>query len=718
MFGPFLSFFLSIISLTAFGQGFQIFSEKHQEGLVDSLGQVTIDAQYQKLGWTNSDYHGESLLGFRKNDKWGLMNSEGKIRAKAIYYSIDPLNESFYKVSTKFGLTNNLRHGLINPKGKQVLSNSYFSIQSTGEVLVVSEYTNDRVVYGVLDAELEMLVPTKFRQIRHYRNTLLLLDFSGNWQALKITGEKISPEVFDHIEFLGEYILTRHKGGVGLLSAVDAREIFPPKMKKIDLSTGQPTASENTAWEIRDPALEIQLTIKSDSLKSLKDGLLVSYFNGSPRVYGERKELLPDNNFDIKQTGKGCIIMENYSNNCWEARKFSGDLLLKGDSIYFDGSYFIVRMADKYDIYNHFGRKINQYPLEQVMASQAQQTPTKRGGQWGVIDFQGQNAVKFAFDSIGVGMNNVFPVKYVGEWGLIDAFGQWLVHPQYDSFSKISDLFVGERKGLKTLFSKRGRNLLVTRHRLQEGNESVEVLFEGNKKGLITSEGVQVFAPFYDEVFHFGEYYCAKRPEGSVIKDHLGRFVTPLDQGVQQVLDYHEDFFLIKKDNLFGFLDSDGRLRIANRYDSARSFSDGMAAIKLIGKWGFIDKEERLIIQPHYAEVSDFELDVAIIKENAYGLINKQGRIILEQVYQNINRTPKGSYLLKSQNGKVGLADDHGEIVLSPSFDNLEEIGNGLLVATRNKRKALYNQQGKLLLGFVYSDIKSLGTLIALQPVN
>src|SRR5206468_8469070 len=39
----------------------------------------------------------------------------------------------------------------------------------------------------------------------------------------------------------------------------------------------------------------------------------------------------------------------------------------------------------------------------------------------------------------------------------------------------------------------------------------------------------------------------------------------------------------------YGFIDKTGKEVIPRKYDDARSFSEGLAAVKLNGEWGFID---------------------------------------------------------------------------------------------------------------------------------
>ena len=53
-------------------------------------------------------------------------------------------------------------------------------------------------------------------------------------------------------------------------------------------------------------------------------------------------------------------------------------------------------------------------------------------------------------------------------------------------------------------------------------------------------------------------------------------------------------------------LDKSGKLAGEPRFDDARDFSEGLAAVKLEGLWGFVDKTGELVIPPVFSYVHDF----------------------------------------------------------------------------------------------------------------
>lgn len=696
-------------------QSVSVFEEQGRFGLKDSADQVLIDPKYENLGWYPEEERViRDFLGYQQRGSWGLISISGKKLTPAKFYSIGPFSDELFLVSTRESLSNRLNYGLIDTRGKQVLSNAYFHVSKLDELILVSEYTQGDQLYGLYNRRFQVVLPPAYLEIRKFKQLILAKGNDDRWICFDSMGRRILDTTIDSFEVIGGFLVIDRNGAKGLLDLAGGTLKYRPVNKGFHGLPESPEPIPPQKWSVYDRELNFLLDLEADSLSDFGD-VMVAMMNGGQRLYSDSSQILEGKSITLQQVLKGYVVIR--TKDQFEAFNDEGKQLAKGDSIHFDGSYFFVLEKHKWRVVNVFGRQINQYPLEDVMVSQENYIPVKRAGQWGLLDFSGELIVPHVYDSIGVGFGASFPVEYVGSWGVINPFGNWLIQPAYQSINRLSDLYVGEKRGAKTLLTRKGKNLYTTPDDLKLGNASIEVIHDEGK-GLITTDGVVIFDPIYDQVRHLGDFYMAQRAEGAVIKDGLGAFIVRLDDRVAEVLDYSEEFFLIKKDGLYGFIDERGRIRIANRYDSARHFREEMAPIKLIGKWGFIDKSERLVVQPQYKEVGDFYHGRAIVHQDFYGLIDLEGRKVLEMAFRSISRTKEGSYILEDKNGRKGLANELGEIILTPSFDNMRDIGNGLIIAERKDKKGIYDHSGKLMMGFDYSEIISAGSYIFMLPIR
>lgn len=73
------------------------------------------------------------------------------------------------------------------------------------------------------------------------------------------------------------------------------------------------------------------------------------------------------------------------------------------------------------------------------------------------------------------------------------------------------------------------------------------------------------------------------------------------------------------------------------KYEDAKSFSEGLASVKLNGKWGFVDTKGKEVITLQYEEAKYFEEGYAAVKQNGkWGIINKENSVIVGFMYDDI----------------------------------------------------------------------------------
>jgi hypothetical protein len=85
-----------------------------------------------------------------------------------------------------------------------------------------------------------------------------------------------------------------------------------------------------------------------------------------------------------------------------------------------------------------------------------------------------------------------------------------------------------------------------------------------------------------------------------------------------------------------GIIDTNGKTIIASKYEAAESFSEGLAAVKLHGKWGYVDKVGKPVIPFEYGKAGSFKGGVAAVKAGGWGFINNKGKEIVPAVYDDM----------------------------------------------------------------------------------
>ena len=65
---------------------------------------------------------------------------------------------------------------------------------------------------------------------------------------------------------------------------------------------------------------------------------------------------------------------------------------------------------------------------------------------------------------------------------------------------------------------------------------------------------------------------------------------------------------------LYGFIDKEGNWIVEPRFESAYSFSEGMAAVRLDDNWGYIDSNGNMVIEPKYKDALGFSEGLAPVQ--------------------------------------------------------------------------------------------------------
>jgi len=100
---------------------------------------------------------------------------------------------------------------------------------------------------------------------------------------------------------------------------------------------------------------------------------------------------------------------------------------------------------------------------------------------------------------------------------------------------------------------------------------------------------------------------------------------------------------------------------IQDKYEAAKSFSEGLAPVKEDGLWGYIDRENNIKIECRFDDANSFSESVAAVKENnLWGVINSNGQYILAPKYPN---------LADCQNGLLMVLDEKGAYLCYVNLD-------------------------------------------------
>lgn len=695
------------------GSEINIISSGSFKGLANPTGEILIPAVHEEIGWSDGTVFLENeVIGYRDQGKWGLINTRNKKITSAEFNSLLPIGEDTFLASKKARLTNHLYHGLIDNKGEVVVGFNYFSISRlTKARFKVGDYRDGSVYHGVRGIEDEEIIPCDYRAIEVMENLIVCYGDDQLVRIFDLNGRQIYNRWLDGIKPHLDGFEIVEEGRSGILSR-DHRLISYPNLKGI---TEEGVRNNFNRWEVRSLVKDSVFYESCDSITILNENLWIAHVNDAEHMLGAHERLFSNQKYHLKYIQRGFIVAQNKQSGKWGLYKTGGEAVDEGfDFILADSNYFYCQRGNKWDIYNAFSRKLNDKQFEEISLSIQRNIPVKKNGFWGFVDFMGDPLVSYKFDQVAPGIENQYLARYVGKWGIANLPESWLALPEFDTI-EVDTKFYLARKGRATyIFDDKGDLLLRTGYEVSVENDII-YLKENAHLGLITAIG-SIIDPQYKSIKKVGDFYVCKKDSVLEMLNPYGRKVLTAVDEVQEVFSYSEGYFHILKDDKHGFVDENGKLRVANRYDGALPYSEDMAAVKLRGKWGYINKWEHLVVQPHYDTCSAFKGGLANVSiDGKFGIINTKGEMIIHPDFELISRTPYGNYVVTSPQMKQGLADEKGRILLSTNYDEVIDTAHEFVIARKGENYGVVKYDGHSYVPFNYKQVQVQGDYLLLM---
>lgn len=247
-----------------------------------------------------------------------------------------------------------------------------------------------------------------------------------------------------------------------------------------------------------------------------------------------------------------------------------------------------------------------------------------------------------------------------------------------------------------------------------EGAEELSAFADGvaqvkvnGKWGFITTPGGEVQNLLYDEVLPFVEGMAAVRigsQWGYVNQDNLNK---PAVCQWESTTSYKNGLAVVSKNGKEQAIDTQGNVVVGPNYQRIRAYGDGLFPVCAEGLWGYIDLEERVIIPFIYEDAGSFTGGLAVVVkdgETYYIDTTGDGRIgNFEDAWGfSENHTAK-----VKAGEKYGLINSDGAHLITPDWDNVWNLQEGVATVERDGKFGYVNQNNELVIEPIYSDVWS-----------
>jgi hypothetical protein len=236
-------------------------------------------------------------------------------------------------------------------------------------------------------------------------------------------------------------------------------------------------------------------------------------------------------------------------------------------------------------------------------------------------------------------LDELYPENLGGKFGYIDPTGKWVITPQFAGASEFSE-------GLAAVKGSNG-----------------DFLGYVDKTGaLAIAKTLFVAKPFREE-----RACIAVENRGKIEYRYIGRDGASVIPGpFAEARDFHEGLAAVKVSGKWGFVDRNGKFAIGPQYFSAGDFHEGLAAARLESKFGFVDKTCAAHIAPQYIKAGHFSEGLAAASDSngLMGFIDHLGKFIIPGDYRSVTPFSEGLAWAERRNHTSVFIDKFGQAVI------------------------------------------------------
>jgi hypothetical protein len=619
-------------------------------GYADKSGKIVIAPIYDEVAWQDlqSFSSGGILARVKANGKYGYIDRKGK---EVTPLHFDEAPQLSGGCSGMIQVRIGEKWGWIDRRGKEITLPLY---DETVEYPMKCPGLPWKLLYVFFDVH-----PAAFDD---YPMARIMAD--GKWGYIDVRGKEMIPprydEIYDEDHVKGDVLALVREGNQWYWIDFDGKEITPAYLAEADAGNLRPIQLGDK-WGYASVDGIVMILPHFDQARDFRA-------NGQAIAMEDGKWVFIDANGKIQD--RFPTLAEIDPPRYEEVDEFSGTSGLA--RVKRDGKWGYIDLRGKevvlpqYEEAGRFGA--NRWAM------------VKRDGKFGLIDSSGKEFVSPRFDEIlRFDANGLARVRQNGKWGYVNAKGTEVIAPRFDDAGFASTATKQERvamNGKWGLVDLQGKEILPLRFdtildgSLVAKDDVLALVGEGGKWVWLDMNGKEIVP-------------------ARILHADIERLTrTRVDMGGNEAWSDGQ-FDRSRSLTKYGYADQWGVIIIPPRFDEASyGFNkQGLASVKLDGKWGWIDGEGQTVIPLRFDEV-DIESftergdRLALVRIGGkWGGIDAQGETIIPFHFDEIARFNTLGLARVKLDGKLGWVDQQGESVILPRFDVAADFGKNTRLA-------------------------------------
>lgn len=212
-------------------------------------------------------------------------------------------------------------------------------------------------------------------------------------------------------------------------------------------------------------------------------------------------------------------------------------------------------------------------------------------------------------------------------------------------------------------------------------------------------------------IFGLGDYNSRKKGIYSLLEQKV--IVPCIYDDISKL--YNQNLFKVERGGLYNVIDMNNTLRFSNWFEKLRTpYRVKNRYIVMIGnRYGVIDSKENYLIPAEYIEISTEGYSdgsyMAQNKEGKFGCITLDGNVTLPFIYDELSKS-RGDNVISAKGGKCGLVKVNSGTPHEISTCDYDDINrsSGVFITKKNGKFGMLDESGNLVLKHKYDELKIL----------
>lgn len=422
-----------------------------------------------------------------------------------------------------------------------------------------------------------------------------------------------------------------------------------------------------------------------------------------------------DNKWGVIDSSGNIVIEPSYGEMIVVPNSKEDVFLCTYDVNYDDGTYSTKALnAEEQEIFTEYEQveAIENIDENQNLSYEGKVLKVQKDEKYGLIDMTGKEVLSCEYDKITAlqGVKNTLLVLKDDNYGIVNNEGKVLIPTNYAEIQSLGDeasqgFIVKSTDGKYGIVDIANNQVLEVKYeniyKIHQG--SYYVVSKNNKQLVVKNDGTEVVDAKDGEIVAI-----LKNPDNGIIYKKENKYGildlsggTVIEASYEDLKEAKTGILIAKKDGKYGIIDLQGNIKVDFKYNSITYNEKGDLYVaedenynneiinsnyetKLTGMVTDLNDEKGYIeiredngykyynFKFEEKTASDiFTSNTLFVskKDGKYGFVDKDGKVIVDYIYDDVSVQNEFGYAGIKKDGKWGAIDRNGKVVQEPTYD-------------------------------------------------